>query len=225
MNRLAKRATTKVDPDKAKLSLIDAAERLMAENGINGISLRKIVSEAGQGNSAALQYHFGTRFDLVWAIIDLRTRPIDQSRRAMLEYAQADPKGMSVSQVARAMVMPLASSAVQNRGKEVYYVRFLARFQSEPALIAQSVKHPNYGGLRECAYILHRIVPEIPKQVMNLRIRLALSAMFLEVAEIEREVCKPGAVPEVEKIEERITNIVDSIAGMLSAPVSETVRQ
>ncbi len=48
--------------------LVLSAERLFAERGINGVSLREIAVEAGQRNNAATEYHFGTRENLLAAI-------------------------------------------------------------------------------------------------------------------------------------------------------------
>ncbi len=50
-----------------KTRLILAGERLFAKGGIHGASMREIAAQAGQGNHAAVQYHFGSREGLVRA--------------------------------------------------------------------------------------------------------------------------------------------------------------
>src|SRR3546814_5693299 len=47
-------------PD-ARTRILDAAGALIAERGLEGVSLREITREAGQKNTTALQYHFGDR--------------------------------------------------------------------------------------------------------------------------------------------------------------------
>jgi AcrR family transcriptional regulator len=49
--------------------ILDAAERLMAERGVGGVSLNEINQAAGQRNTAALHYHFGGRDGLLRAIM------------------------------------------------------------------------------------------------------------------------------------------------------------
>ena len=51
-----------------RLWLIETAERLFAERGIDNVSLREINRAAGQKNVAALHYHFGTRESLLEAM-------------------------------------------------------------------------------------------------------------------------------------------------------------
>ena len=52
--------------------LIETAERLFAEKGIDNVSLREINRAAGQKNVAALHYHFGTRESLLEALFENR---------------------------------------------------------------------------------------------------------------------------------------------------------
>ena len=48
--------------------LLDTAERLWGEHGVEGVSLREIRIAAGQRNSSALQFHFGDRSGLLLAL-------------------------------------------------------------------------------------------------------------------------------------------------------------
>ena len=42
-------------------AIIEAAERLFAKHGIDGVSMRQISQEAGSGNHFSVQYHFGDK--------------------------------------------------------------------------------------------------------------------------------------------------------------------
>src|SRR3954451_12015320 len=64
--------------------LIRTAERLFAMNGLDGVSLRQIATEAGSGNTSAVHYHFGSKDGLVQAIIADRLPDILR-RRALLK--------------------------------------------------------------------------------------------------------------------------------------------
>lgn len=78
------------DDFDSRTRMILAAEILFAREGIDGVSLRRIASAAGQGNHHAVQYHFGSRDGLVQAIFDYRMAQMDGRRLRMFEQAEAE---------------------------------------------------------------------------------------------------------------------------------------
>ena len=74
-----------------KESLILAAERLFGNHGVDGVSLRQIVAEAGAANNSAVQYHFGSKDGLVQAILEYRIPQLMQRRRLLAaRYGSSD---------------------------------------------------------------------------------------------------------------------------------------
>src|SRR5271169_2295413 len=65
-------------------AILTAAERLFAEHGVYAVSNRQVSEAAGQGNNAAVGYHFGTKADLVRAIETKHRIPIEQLREQMV---------------------------------------------------------------------------------------------------------------------------------------------
>ncbi len=65
-------------------AILAAAERLYAEHGMFAVSNRQVSEAAGQGNNAAVGYHFGTKADLVLAIEQKHREPIEQLREEMV---------------------------------------------------------------------------------------------------------------------------------------------
>ncbi len=61
-------------------AILKAAERLYAEHGVFAVSNRQVSEAAGQGNNAAVGYHFGTKTDLVRAIEHKHRAPIEELR-------------------------------------------------------------------------------------------------------------------------------------------------
>lgn len=88
--------------------LLDAAERLYAERGIDAVSLREIVQAAGARNATAVQYHFGDRAGIVRAILARHAPEIEARRHALLDAYEADgvPGGRTL---AAALVRPMAA--------------------------------------------------------------------------------------------------------------------
>src|SRR5262245_22442952 len=71
------RSTRPTRARDGRTKLLDTAERLFAERGITGVSLREITEAAGQRNASVVQYHFGSRAGLVAAVLDRHMEPVD----------------------------------------------------------------------------------------------------------------------------------------------------
>ncbi|HEX5746632.1 MAG TPA: helix-turn-helix domain-containing protein [Archangium sp.] len=64
--------------------LLVTAERLFAEHGVEAVSNRQVSEAAGQSNNFAVGYHFGTKEELVVAIVRRHYEPIERRRSEML---------------------------------------------------------------------------------------------------------------------------------------------
>ena len=96
---------SKAGPDtEARIFL--AAERLFADRGFDGVSVRDIVHEAGV-NLAAVSYHFGSKSSLLLSIFRKRTREMNRERHAMLREAEAKAGGAPpLREILRALLGP-----------------------------------------------------------------------------------------------------------------------
>ncbi|SNQ47894.1 TetR family transcriptional regulator (fragment) [Frankia canadensis] len=95
-------------PDETRTRLVDAAERLFAERGIDGVSLREITREAGARNAMALQYHFADRTGIIQAILDKHSPPVEAGRLALLDAYEATDRA-DLRHLAGALVRPWAA--------------------------------------------------------------------------------------------------------------------
>jgi len=115
--------------DAARAALVANAERLFAERGIEGVSLRDVSAAAGQRNHSAAQYHFGDREGLVAAVYGARMRLVDNRRHAFIEQLREDGLHTDVRSLVAAIVVPLVEIVAETNG---WYARFLARSRWEP---------------------------------------------------------------------------------------------
>jgi AcrR family transcriptional regulator len=70
-------------------AILIVAERMIGEQGVQGISLRQIAEAAGLATPSAVQYHFGGKEGLIRAIVD-RHQPRLEARRYELTQALVD---------------------------------------------------------------------------------------------------------------------------------------
>lgn len=88
--------------------IIDAAERLFADKGVEATSLLDIARAAEQKNRSALQYHFNNKEGLLHAVLDKHAIPITEARNAYLDKLEA-AEAYSLYQLVESLVAPLAA--------------------------------------------------------------------------------------------------------------------
>src|SRR6185369_13509584 len=95
--------------------ILDTAERLFGEQGIDATSLRQIIAEANV-NLAAIHYHFGSKDELLDELIVRKATPVNEQRLALLDQAIADAGSgvLTVEAVLHAFMVPMAPMAEQN---------------------------------------------------------------------------------------------------------------
>lgn len=81
------KATAQVVSTKDRI--LDAAERLFADAGYDGVSLRQITSAAGV-ELALANYHFGPKSELFVAVVRRRAEELNRERMALID-ALPDP--------------------------------------------------------------------------------------------------------------------------------------
>lgn len=94
-------------PASTQNQLLQTAERLFAAEGISAVSTRRIALEANQRNVSALQYHFGSKDNLIDALLEMRLEGINQRRQQLLDQLAVQPGGADLHDLLRAWVLPL----------------------------------------------------------------------------------------------------------------------
>src|SRR5262245_25019066 len=120
----------------ARLVIVEAAERLFAERGIEAVSLRDVNLAAGQRNHSAAQYHFGDRAGLIAAVFEARMTTINEHRHRLLAgLDQDDP----LAALAGVLVAPLVDAVAATPS---WYARFLARARWDTLAGDVLAEHP-----------------------------------------------------------------------------------
>lgn len=95
-----------MDAPDTRTQLLDAAERLFAERGFAGASVRAITDLAG-ANLAAVKYHFGSKADLLTAVVRRVVDPITAAQSAGLDHLLALPDPPTAADLVEAFAGPL----------------------------------------------------------------------------------------------------------------------
>lgn len=152
--------------------VLDAAERLFAERGIEAVSIRDI-TRAAKANLAAINYHFGTKQDLVAEIFSRRLTPLNHKRLALLDAAEqkAGGKPARLEVILEALIRPAVEQAFACTCGSKTFMQLFGRCLSEPDAAVERLIHSHFEKIiqRFNAAIL-RALPRLSGQELFWRI-------------------------------------------------------
>jgi AcrR family transcriptional regulator len=114
--------------------MLDLAESLYGERGLDAVSLREISSGAGSGNNTAVQYHFKDATGLIRAILNRRLPAVDESRGRLYSKMMADGEVPTVRALMDTLFLPLINH-VDRHGNRVHARFILALLNSHKAYL------------------------------------------------------------------------------------------
>jgi AcrR family transcriptional regulator len=197
-------------------SILVAAERLFAEHGVIAVSNRQISEAAGQGNNTAVNYHFGTKTDLVRAIARRHNDRIEEIRARLVAQSgrTTDLRGWVAC-----LVRP-STEHLADLGSPTWFGRFGAQVMSDPVLRAIMVDESmTSSSLRQVLDGVNRCVPDLPPAVRAERDDMARHLIVQVTAERERALAEGSPTPRA-SWHDAATGLVDAIVGLLLAPVT-----
>ncbi|MGN5478584.1 TetR/AcrR family transcriptional regulator [Cupriavidus basilensis] len=125
--RVARTAPQPAAEPSKRERVLDAAERLFAEGGFEGVSMRDIAAEAGVG-LPLIVYHFETKGNLYRALFE-RRKTLLEARLLALRELVADGED-PVEHIVRALVLPMMR--IQETEAGLAYAKLIAREASDP---------------------------------------------------------------------------------------------
>lgn len=207
--------------NNTRQQLILAAERLFAKKGIEGTSLREINLAAGQKNTAATHYHFGSKDALILAILDYRRPALEKRLNEMLSRLEAEDKIGDLRSMVEAMVYPLADLLDPAIG-DGQALLFLERLWLNPPVNSEVVSRRYEESVARIRTLLIEAMSNVPKPLVHQRLFLITRHMASALAEFQRSTkrnyCHKDQLPPLSIY---LSSLVDSMVAYLSAPLSE----
>ena len=212
-------ATRSSRTDRASLTreaILTAAERLFAEHGVFAVSNRQVSEAAGQGNNAAVGYHFGTKTDLVRAIEHKHAIPVEKLREQRVgEIGQS----AELRDWVCCLVLPLTDHLTA-LGNPTWYARFAAQVMADPAyhktVTRDALALP---ALVKVLEGINRCLPDLPGEVRIERNIMARNLLMHTCAEYERALAEGSALP-LTSWRAAASGLIDAIVGLWHAPVT-----
>lgn len=160
--------------------ILRAAERIYAASGFHGMSLRDVTLLAGV-NLAAVNYHFGSKDKLIFALADRRLTPINTERLERLAKLRERhaPEPIPVGELVGALVDPMFKALRQGRNTRAITVRLVAQMMiDDPRRFAQ-IHKTFYKPVLECYHgELQRTIPSLTSHQVNARFFCAFATVL-----------------------------------------------
>lgn len=195
--------------------LLLTALHLYAREGLHAVSLRRISTEAGSRNSAAMHYHFQNKLGVVQALVKLVAREL--GRIANSQRPEKSSK-RSLRSACRDTLHPLVLlPAQQSWGADA--VQFLSRLVSENDADIAAIVNAMYAPFwQRLDHALEEQLPELPAPVRRLRLMFMSTNVLHGVAEVAWLTHTPlGDLSHFDQ-DTLLDHLVDYLIGGLQAP-------
>jgi AcrR family transcriptional regulator len=172
--------------DQTRTAILHAAERLYAERGFGDVTLRDIVA-AADVNLAAVNYHFGSKDELIAELFVSRSIATNRERLNELKLAEEAGGGRaSIDSILRALVGPTLRGCLGPERERSTASRFMIRASIESVPPIRRIKNREIDHLRKFAAAMRRSLPEVSEVDLYWGLHFALAMAHQTIRDSER---------------------------------------
>lgn len=207
--------------------ILRAAEALFVEQGFATTSLRMITARA-KVNLAAVNYHFGSKEELIREVFQRHLQPLNAARIAYLDRLEAQAKGqpLGVEQVVEAIAAPVLQVSRDPIKGGAKFLRLLGRALSEQGETLRGLLPEHY---REVVVRFRRAfaaaLPHLPEAEIVWRMHFMFGAMSYALAGDDTlkliATCQAEDANDAEAV---IGRLVPFLTAGFSAPAGASMR-
>jgi len=190
-----------------------AAERLFAEKGLGGVSVRDITLAAGARNQSALHYHFGGMGELIREVFAHRYRTIEDARKKRLAEMAVAGTDDQVLELMEAAVSPLFEACHEEDGR--LYARFCVQLTTDPRFdVLQLIRDTGMESAHLMRDLLSEALANLPEDILRTRQRRLFTISIILMADYAGLV-EAGSAPP---LDDAIREAASTLTGFLMAP-------
>lgn len=178
-------------PPDTRTQLLDAAERLFAERGFRGTSVRAVTDLAG-ANLAAVGYHFGSKAELLAAVARRTIEPIIAAQSAGLDRLLARSPEPPVADLVEAFAGPLFDEMPPGDEGGARTSRLIVTILSDPAEEVRAWVGTAEDTVRD-RYVaaFERALPDLPREELWFRLRGILAVTAVDRVDLYNQPTPP----------------------------------
>jgi AcrR family transcriptional regulator len=172
--------------DHTRTAILNAAERLYADRGFGDVTLRDIVAAAGV-NLAAVNYHFGSKDELIAELFVTRSLATNRERLNQLKLAEEAGGGRAgIDAVVRALVGPTLRGCLGPDRERSTAARFMIRASIESVAPIRRIKNREIDHLKKFAAAMRRSLPGRSEVDLYWGLHFALAMAHHTIRDSER---------------------------------------
>ena len=199
-----------------KEALLEAANTLFAERGVEKTTIREINNLAGQKNNSALQYHFGSKAGLIEALHLHHYGEELECRSKLAQEIFGSGEKPNARMVATLMVRPPLMLLKSNQGYRQWATRFGHVLAERGAAMYQEINADVSADTVRIGQNLLLALPDTPKEILLYRLDQAIRFLALQSSVLAKNEAQLrgayGALLEA--------MLIDTITGMFEADIS-----
>lgn len=192
-------------PKDTRSRILDVAEELFSEQGLDRVSIRAITRKA-RVNLAAINYHFGGKEDLIAAVFERRVLPVNKARLAALNDFEREPgkKSSRLEGILEAFIRPALECSLNAPAGGAAFSKLFGRCLSEPSPRVEALLKKQFEPVIErMDAALMRVLPKLSRSEIYWRMKFTFGALhhwlltkdkwrpdWLEEVDLEKQVQK-----------------------------------
>lgn len=198
--------------------LITVAETMFADRGIAAVSLNEIRLAAGQSNAAVVNYHFGSKDDLIKAILEDRLERIDEDRGRILDQAVSGDHPDELRRLLAALILPQVSSIERGERHVELVAQLLFHGYGEPGGHGWILSDPSLTGHgQRLNQAIWEHLSHLPEAVATARLRFVYTSSLNAVADHQRQRAIATEAPHTAMF---VSDLIDSLTAIIRTPAS-----
>jgi AcrR family transcriptional regulator len=207
-----------------KTRILNAAEKLFADKGFNGTSLREITSSA-EVNLAAVNYHFGSKKELIKAVMSRYMNELSPKLESALISLCHSEQQPSLVQVFSAFVEPLLSLNEFQENGTSNFLQLLGRGYTDSQGFLRwflTTRYPNV--IDNFVAAVHKAYPELTTEQMFWRLHFTMGTIVFTMSSSDAliDIARSDFHKNTD-IKGVIEQVIPYVAAGVSAPISLSV--
>ena len=197
--------------------ILDVAEKLFGEQGLDRVSIRHITRGA-KANLAAINYHFGTKEHLIAAVFERRVVPVNEARLAALDSVEkgAGNRSPKVEDILEAFIRPALQSSLKESKGGTAFSKLFGRCLSESTPEVEALLKKQFEPLAErMQAALKRALPHLSRSEIFWRMKFTYGALHHWL--LTKDKFRPDWVEDVD-IETQTQKLISFAAAGFRAP-------